>query len=188
VPGEKEFIGKGVSYCTVCDGPLFSDKVVAVVGGGDAGFEAGLALAKYAAKIYILEFSPEIKADEDNKELIKKSGKIEVITNAALKEIKGKDFVNNVIYEDRQSKKMITLTVGGIFVEIGSIPATKFVKDLVEFNERDEIVVDPKTNMTKTPGLFAAGDVTDIRYKQIVVAAGQGCQAALSIADYLKKL
>ena len=159
---------------------------MAVVGGGDAGFEAAIVLAKYAAKIYILEFSPDIKADQENIELVKKSDKISIITNAALKEIKGKNFVNNIIYEDRQSKKMIILPVEGIFVEIGSIPATKFVKDLVEFNERDEIVVDPKTNMTKTPGLFAAGDVTDIRYKQIVVAAGQGCQAALSIYEYLK--
>src|SRR3989338_3395321 len=187
VPGEKEFIGKGVSYCTACDGPLFSDKVVSVVGGGNAGFEAAIVLAKYAIKIYILEFNPEIGADEENKELVKKSGKIKIITNAILKEIKGKNFVNAIIYEDRNSGKTITLPVEGIFVEIGSIPATKFVKDLVEFNKRDEIVVDPKTNMTKTPGLFAAGDVTDIKHKQIVVAAGQGCQAALSIYEYLRR-
>ena len=187
VPGEKEFIGKGVSYCTACDGPLFSDKVVAVAGGGNAGFEAAIVLAQYAKKISILEFNSEIKADQENIELVKKSGKISIITNAALKEIKGRNFVDAIIYEDRKSKKIITLPVEGVFVEIGSIPATKFVKDLVEFNKRDEIVVDPKTNMTKTPGLFAAGDVTDIKHKQIVVAAGQGCQAALSIYEYLRR-
>lgn len=188
VPGEKKFIGRGVSYCTACDGPLFSDKIVAVIGGGNSGFEAALVLTKYATKVYILEFGPEVKADEDNKELAKKSEKIKIITNAALQKIQGEEFVKSIDYQDRQSKKIITLQVEGVFVEIGSIPATKFVKDLVGFNKKDEIVVDPRTNMTKTHGLFAAGDVTDVKQKQIVVAAGQGCQAALTIYDYLKKL
>lgn len=188
VPGEKEFIGKGVSYCTACDGPMFSDKVVAVVGGGDAGFEAGLFLAKYAKKIYILEFNPVIKADEINQKLTKESGKIDIITSAALKEIQGKDFVESIIYQDRQSKKIITLEVQGVFVEIGSIPATSFVKDLVEFNEKDEIKIDLHTNMTKTPGLFAAGDVTQTQWKQIAVAVGEGVKAELSAYNYLQRL
>ena len=186
VPGEKEFIGKGVSYCTACDGPLFSDKDVAVVGGGNSGFEAALALKNYAKKVYILEFSSEIKADEANQKLAEKSG-VEIIANAALKEIRGEKFVSSLVYKDRKSEKLITLKVQGVFVEIGSQPATSFVKDLVEFSERDEIIVDPKTNMTKTPGLFSAGDVTDVRYKQIIIAAGEGAKAALSAYEYLQK-
>lgn len=185
VPGEKEFIGKGVSYCTACDGPLFADKDVAVVGGGNSGFEAALSLKSYAKKVYILEFSPQLKADESNQTLAKKSGIIEVITNAALKEIRGDKFVNSIVYQDRASNKLITIKLEGVFVEIGSQPATSFVKDLVDFSEKDEIKIDPKTNTTKTPGLFAAGDVTDVRYKQIVIAAGEGCKAALSAYEYI---
>lgn len=187
VAGEKEYIGKGVSYCTTCDGPLFADKEVIVVGGGNSGFEAALSLSKYAKKVYILEFSSQVKADENNQNLAKKSG-IDIITNAALKKIQGGAFVDSIIYEDKNSKELITLKIQGVFVEIGSQPATSFVKDLVEFSERDEIKVDPKNNMTKTPGLFAAGDVTDVKYKQIVIAAGDGSKAALSAYEYLQKL
>ena len=187
VPGEKKFIGKGVSYCVACDGPLYSGKEVVVVGGGDAGFEAALSLSNYAKKIYILEFGPQIKADEINQAKAKEIKKIAVITRAALKRIEGKDFVESIIYQDRQSKKLKTLKVQGLFVEIGSQPATSFVKGLVDFNEKDEIVVDPKTGQTKTPGLFSAGDVDDNPYKQIVIAAGEGAKAALSIAQYLQK-
>jgi thioredoxin-disulfide reductase len=187
VPGEKKFIGKGVSYCTACDAPLFTGKEVAVAGGGNSGFEAALALSKWARKIYILEQGSKIKADKENQERVKKTGKVEVITNAVLKRINGKKFVNSVIYQDRNSKKNITLPLEGIFVEIGSQPATSFVKGLVDFNKKDEIIVDSKTMQTKTPGLFAAGDVTDVIYKQIIIAAGQGAQAALSVSNYLQK-
>ena len=186
VPGEKEFIGRGVSYCTTCDSPMFAGKTVAVVGGGNAGFEAAIALNNWAKKIYILEYSSKVGADEVNQELVKKTKKVQILTNAALKKIEGDKFVNSIIYQDRKTGKEITLPLEGVFVEIGSVPATGFVKDLVEFNEKDEIKIDPKTNMTKTPGLFVAGDVTDVRWKQIVVAAGEGCKAALSAYGYLK--
>ncbi len=186
VPGEKKFIGKGVSYCVVCDAPLFTGKKVAVIGGGNAGLEAAITLSKWAKKIYILEHAPKVGADEINQERAKKTGKVEVIINAVLKQIKGKQFVNSIIYQDRNSKKNITLALEGVFIEIGSQPATAFVKGLVDFNEKNEIKINPKTYMTKTPGLFAAGDVTDAKDKQIVVAAGQGAQAGLSAYDYLK--
>lgn len=188
VPGEKEFIGKGVSYCVACDGPLFVGKEVAVVGGGNAGFEAASALSSYVKKIYILEFGPEVKADEENQEGAKKSGKIEIITDVALKKIGGKDFVESLLYQDKKSQKINTLKVSGIFVEIGSQPATAFVKGLVEFNEKDEIVVNPKTGETSTPGIFVAGDADDVPYKQIVIACGEGAKAALSVANYLQTL
>jgi len=187
VPGEKEFIGKGLSYCVTCDGPLFEGKTVAVIGGGNAGFEAAIALSNWAKKIYILEFGEKIRADETNQEIVKKTGKVEVITNAEVREIQGAQFVNSLIYQDRKTKKEIKLPVDGIFVEIGSQPATSFVKGLVDFNERDEIKVEFETFQTKTPGLFAAGDVNVGSFKQIVTACGEGAKAALATYNYLQK-
>jgi len=187
VPGEKKFIGKGVSYCTTCDGPLFANKEVAVVGGGNAGFEAAIFLAKFAKKIYILEYSEKISADVENQERVKKIGKIEVITNVQPKEIKGEKFVNSLVYLNRKTGKEVNLAVEGIFIEIGTQPATSFVKGLVEFNEKDEIKVDPFTGQTSCSGLFAAGDADNVSYKQIVIAAGEGAKTALSAYAYLQK-
>jgi len=187
VAGEKEFIGKGVSYCTACDGPLFQDKTVAVIGGGNAGFEAAIALSKIAKKIYILEYGPEVKADEINQEIVESLGKTEIIKNAALKEIKGRDFVESIDYQDLKTKKINNLKVEGVFVEIGNQPATSYVKDLVDFNERDEIKVEFETCQTKTQGLFAAGDLNVGRYKQIVTACGEGAKAALAAYGYISK-
>ena len=166
---------------------MFSGKTVAVIGGGNAGFEAAISLSNYCEKIYILEFGPKIKADVDNQETVQKTGKVEIITNAAVKKIDGKDFVESMSYQDRKTKTLKTLNVQGVFVEIGSQPATSFVKDLVDFNNKDEIMIDPKTSQTKTKGLFCAGDVDNVPYKQIVIAAGEGAKAALSAIDYLQK-
>lgn len=187
VPGEKRFIGKGVSYCSVCDGSLFKGKVVAVIGGGNAGFETAIFLTKIAKKIYILEFSPEVKAFPDNQKIIGASGKVEVITNTTLKEIKGKDFIDSIVYQDRKAGKEKTLKVEGVFVEVGYQPATAYVKGLVDFNERDEIKVEFETCQTKTPGLFAAGDLNVGPFKQIVTAAGEGAKAALAAYNYIEK-
>jgi len=187
VPGEKEFIGKGVSYCTTCDAPLFAQKTVVVVGGGNAGFEAAIAIQKHAKKVYILEFASQIKADESNQKKAKETGKIEVITSAALKKIEGDNFVQSITYQDRKSNGEKKLSVEGVFVEIGNVPATGFVKELVEFNQKDEIKIDPKNNQTKTPGLYAAGDVTEVEHKQIVIACGEATKAVLSIYDHLEK-
>ncbi len=186
--GEKQFIGKGLGYCVTCDGPLFKDKTVAVIGGGNAGLEAALFMTNYAKKIYILEFGPEIKADEINKADIAKSDKIEIITNAAVKEIKGEMMVNGLVYEDQKTKELRTLDLQGVFIEIGSQPATSLARGLVDFTKRDEIVVESETFSTKTPGLFAAGDNNSGLYKQIVTAAGEGCKASLAAYDYLRKL
>jgi len=186
--GEKQFIGKGLGYCVTCDGPLFKDKTVAVIGGGNAGLEAALFMTNYAKKIYILEFGPEIKADEINKADIAKSDKIEIITNAAVKEIKGEMMVNGLVYEDQKTKELRTLDLQGVFIEIGSQPATSLARGLVDFTKRDEIVVESETFSTKTPGLFAAGDNNSGLYKQIVTAAGEGCKSALAAYDYIRKL
>jgi len=185
VPGEKEFVGRGVSYCVVCDAPIFTDKIVAVIGGGNAGFEAAIALANWAKKIYILEYNPEIMADKENEERAKKTGKVEIITNIALKEIKGNKFVDSIIYQNRKTKRNFAIPLAGVFVEVGYQPATAYVKGLVDFNERDEIKVDFETFQTKTPGLFAAGDCNVGQFKQIVTACGEGAKAALAAYQYL---
>ncbi len=185
--GEKEFIGKGVCYCVACDGPLFKNKVVAVIGGGNAGFEAAIFMTNYASKVYILEYGPEVKADLENQEQVKKSGKVEIITQAGVKEVKGEKMVNALVYEDKATKELKTLAVSAVFVEIGYQPATAFVKGLVDFNKSDEIMVEFETFQTKTPGLFAVGDVNVGKYKQIVAAAGEGCKAALAAYEYIRK-
>lgn len=187
VPGEKEFIGKGVSYCSICDGPVFRDKTVAVIGAGNAGFETAVFLSNYVPKIYILGHGPEVDAHKAVQKSAEKIGKIELITNACLKEIKGDKMVSSIVYEDLKTKKTKKLEVKGVFVEIGSQPATSFVKELVDFNERDEIKVEPETCATKTPGLFAAGDLNIGKYKQIVTACGEGAKAALAAYEYIKQ-
>ena len=186
VPGEKEFLGRGVSYCVTCDGPLFEGKTVAVIGGGNSAFEAAIFLVKLARKIYILEYGENVRADAENQERVKKTGKVEIITNAQVMKIQGKQFVNSLIYEDRKTGKEKKLLVEGVFIEIGSQPATSFVKDLVDFNERDEIVVEFETSQTKTPGLFAAGDCNVGKFKQIITACGEGAKASLAVYDYLQ--
>lgn len=188
VPGEEKFMAKGVSFCSLCDAPLFKDKTVVVVGGGNSGFETALDLAKYCPKIYILEFLPKVKADEIYQEKAKNTGKISVITNALVKEIKGKDFVESLVYGDKVSGQLNELFAEGVFVEIGSLPAAAFLGDLVEFNQQGEIKIEPKTCAAKTPGFFAAGDVTDVKQKQIVIAVGEGAKAALSAYNYLENM
>jgi len=185
--GGDKFIGKGLSYCVTCDGPLFSDKIVAVIGGGNAGFEAALALSDFAKKIYIIEYGKNVAADEVNQGKVDSVEKIEIITNAALKEIRGGNFVQGLTYEDRTSKQEKNLALEGIFVEIGSVPSSDFLKDLVDLNNKGEIVVDAKTAKSNIPGLFCAGDVGDVPYKQIIIACGEGAKAAISAYQYLKQ-
>lgn len=187
VPGENEFLGKGVSYCTTCDGPLFDKKDVAVIGGGDAGFEAAIFLSNYANNIYILEYGEEARAGIDNRERAKAIEKIQIITSAELKEIKGKDFVDGIVFGDRKTGEEKALKVQGVFVQAGYQPATSFLKDLVELNEKKEVVVDFETFETKTPGLFAVGDVNSGKVKQVIVACGQGAVAVIHAYKYLNK-
>jgi len=187
VPGEEEFAGKGVSYCSLCDGPIFKNKIVAVVGGGNNGFETALFLSNYVPKVYVLEYGEKINADAENQELVAKNSNIEIITNAQVTRIEGKIFVNAIFYKDRVSGDEKKLDVAGVFVEIGYSPATNFLGDLVELNDKKEIVFNPETLETKTPGLFSAGDCNVSRYKQIVMASGQGALAALSAYNYIKK-
>jgi thioredoxin-disulfide reductase len=187
VPGEKEYLGKGLSYCATCDGPLFNGKDVAIVGGGYAGFETALFMTAYARKIYIVEFCAECGAGKDVKDKVGGIDKIEVITSAQVKEIKGDGFVNKLEYTDLKSGEDRSIDVQGVFVQIGWQPATSFLNGLVELNNRKEIIVDFENFETSVPGLFAAGDVNSGKVKQIVVACGQGARAAISAYEHIKK-
>ena len=185
VPGEDKFEGKGVAYCSICDAPLFKGKAVAVVGGGNAGFEAAIDLLPYATKIYILEFGAEPKADAITQAEVKKSPLVTVITNAQTKEVLGDNFVSGLKYIDRITNEEKLLEVGGVFVQIGSQSNSEIVKGLVDVNKYGEIMVDHKFATTSKPGIFAAGDVTDAAFKQNNIAVGDGIKAALSAYNYL---
>lgn len=185
IPGEKEYDGKGVAYCSTCDAPLFSGKDVAVVGGGNAGLEAAVDLLPYAAKIYLLEYGDSLKGDPVTQGHAKNSDKVEIILNAETKEVKGEKFVTGLTYKERISGEEKTLLVGGVFVEIGSVPNSESVKDLVALNKQGEISIDHKTAATSCEGIWAAGDVTDEMYKQNNISAGDGVKAALSCYQYL---
>jgi thioredoxin-disulfide reductase len=186
IKGEKEFLGKGVSYCPVCDGYFFKEKQVAVIGGGNAGFESALFLSQIVKKIYILDFSETPKADKELQERVKNTKKVEFIGGVKIKEIKGKNFVEGVIYEEIKTKKEFILPASGVFIHVGIVPQSYLVEGLVDLNERKEIKVNPETLETKTPGLFSAGDCSEGKFKQIVIATGQGAKAALYAFEYLK--
>ena len=187
IPGEKRLIGKGVVFCTICDAFLFQKKTVVVAGGGDSGFKSAIELLNYTKDIYLFELSSELRAEESLQEEAKKGG-VKVFKNREIKEVKGEEFVEEIDYIDAQSGEKGSLKIDGLFVQIGSDPITNFIKneDLIDFNKMGDIETDPKTCETKTKGLFAAGDVTDVRYKQIVIATGEGAKAALSAYEYIK--
>ncbi len=187
VPGEEEFAGKGVSYCSLCDGPVFKKKDVVVVGGGNNGFETALFLSNYVKSVTVLEYGETTNADAENQELVAKNANIKVVTNAKITRIEGKVFVNAAFYEDRATGEEKKLDVQGVFVEIGYSPSTAFLGDLVDLNEKKEVIFNPETLETKTAGLFSAGDCNVSRYKQIVMASGEGAKAALSAYNYIKK-
>ena len=187
VPGEEELNGRGVAYCSTCDAPLFSGKVVAVVGGGNAGLEAVVDLAAYATKIYLLEFGETLKGDPVTQEEIKKNPKVEIILHAQSKKIEGEKVVAGITYLDRKSNIEKTLEVGGVFVEIGSVPNSEMVKGVVDLDKFGQVIIDSKHATTSHPGIFAAGDITDDPYKQNNISAGDAVKAALSAYAYLLK-
>lgn len=189
VPGEDKFLGKGVSYCAVCDSPLHKNKIVAVVGSGNSGLDACLFLSKYAKKIYLLDIAQKIIGEPYLKEKVLKNKKISFIGNAKIKEILGNNFVNALKYE--KDKKELMLKIDSIFIEVGLVTKCDFTN--VKKNKWREIMIFRSTktneeNMTNVPGIFAAGDCTDIPAKQIIVAAGEGCKAALAAFNYINKL
>jgi alkyl hydroperoxide reductase subunit F len=187
VPGEEKFKGKGVVYCSTCDAPFFRNKKVAVVGGGNAGLEAVEDLLPYASEIVLIVRSGELKGDQVTQDKVLASEKVSVIYHAVTQEILGESVVTGLLYSDLEGGTEKTLTVDGVFVEIGMVPNTEFVKDLLALNQRGEIVVDGKTAATSCLGIFATGDATDVPYKQNNISAGYGVIAALSAYDYVRK-
>jgi len=183
VPGEMEFKNRGVSYCATCDAPLFEGLDVAVVGGGNSGLEAVLQLTKIAKRIHLIEVMPRLKADAVLVEKAQASDKVEIWTKTRVVEIFGDKTVKGV--KVQRNGEETSLPIQGVFVEIGSVPNSDLV-DFVEKNRWREIIVNCRCE-TNVPGLFAAGDVTNVPEKQIVVAAGEGCKAALSAFRYLSK-
>jgi len=183
VPNEEKFLGKGISYCVTCDESSFEGKVVAVVGGGNAGVEAGIELTRFAKEVYLLECEDKLSADEVLVERLQKEGG-HIITACEITEFKGEEELEGVVYI--KDGKEEVLDVDGCFIEIGHKPNTDFVKGVVDLNDRGEVVVDPRTFETSVKGIFAAGDVVDFKDKQVVIATGQGATAALGAYRYLK--
>ncbi|MBI2040078.1 FAD-dependent oxidoreductase [Candidatus Microgenomates bacterium] len=186
IPGEDKFGGKGVAYCSTCDAPLFRDKKVVVVGGGNAGLEAVQDLFPYASQITLMERGETLRGDPKTVEEIKKNPKLkEIILNAQTVEVVGETLVTGLKYKDLKTSEEKTLEVGGIFVEIGSVPNSEMVKDLVQLDDHGQIMVNFQHARTSHPGIFAAGDVTDDPYKQNNISAGDGVRAALAAYNYL---
>ncbi|MDB5254264.1 MAG: Thioredoxin reductase [Parcubacteria group bacterium] len=177
IPGAKEFENKGITYCASCDGPLFGGKDVVVIGGGNAGFESAAQLLAYAKSVTLLNRSDIIKADEMTVEAVLKHSNMTLIKNAIPKEIKGEKFVDTVIYTDTITNEDKELKVSGVFVEIGLVPTTWFVEDLILLNQYKQIPVDPKNQKTSIEGIWAAGDCTDGLYHQNNIASGDAVKA-----------
>jgi alkyl hydroperoxide reductase subunit F len=184
VPGEREFRGKGVAYCPHCDGPLFKGKRVAVIGGGNSGVEAAIDLAGVVAHVTLLEFGDALRADAVLQKKLYSLANVTVIKSAQTTEVTGTDKVNGLLYTDRTSGQSHRIDLEGIFVQIGLLPNTDFLKGTVETSRFGEIVIDAK-GQTSVPGVFAAGDCTTVPYKQIIIAMGEGAKASLSAFDHL---
>jgi alkyl hydroperoxide reductase subunit F len=185
VRGEAEYRNKGVAYCPHCDGPLFKGKRVAVIGGGNSGVEAAIDLAGIVAHVTLIEFAEQLKADAVLVKKLTSLPNVTVHTNAQTTEITGDgQKVTGLRYKDRASSTEHAVELAGVFVQIGLVPNTEWLKGTIELSKYGEIIVDPK-GTTSVPGVFAAGDATTTPYKQIVIAAGEGAKAALSAFDHL---
>jgi alkyl hydroperoxide reductase subunit F len=186
VPGEDKFSGKGVAYCATCDAPLFSDKKVAVIGGGNSGLEAVQDLFPYVSEVYFIHRGEALCGDPVLQEDIKKSPKLkQIILNAQTTEILGDSFVTGLKYKNGKSGEEKILPVDGVFVEIGSVPNSEIVKGLVDIDQWGQVIIDAKHGATSQPGIFAAGDVTDDPYKQNNISVGDAIKAALAAYAYL---
>jgi alkyl hydroperoxide reductase subunit F len=185
VPGEQEYRGKGVAYCPHCDGPLFKGKRVAVIGGGNSGIEAAIDLANIVEHVTVLEFDSKLRADKVLQNKANSMGNITIILNALTTEVTGDGTrVNGLVYSDRITTESHTLELAGIFVQIGLVPNSEWLKGNIDMTERGEIIVSHKGE-TSIDGVFAAGDVTTSAYKQIIIAMGDGATASLGAFDYL---
>ena len=189
VPGEDQFDGKGVVFCTTCDAPLFGGKTVAVVGGGNSALE-GVGLLQYASKIYLMVRSEVLRGDPVTQEKVKSHPNVEILWNTVIEEIHGggePQFVTGVQYKNAKTGEEKELPLDGVFIEIGLTPNSDFVKDLVQLNEVGHVMVDAKTQQTSCPGIWAAGDVSDVLYDQNNISVGDAIKATLNVYDKIKK-
>ncbi|MCC7289227.1 FAD-dependent oxidoreductase [bacterium] len=186
VPGEKELLNRGVTYCAWCDGPLFKGKDVVIVGGGNSALDAALNVQKLVHEIYIVNVAKELTADPVMVEKVKAADNIRIINQAELKQIEGDKAVIGVKILDHDSGLEKDIPCQGVFIEVGYIPATDYLKGTIDLNDQGEIVIDTH-NATSLAGVFAAGDVTTVAEKQIIIAVGEGAKAAIAAAQYLAK-
>ena len=186
VPGEAEFKNKGVAYCPHCDGPLFKGKHVAVIGGGNSGVEAAIDLAGLVGHVTLVEYDTALRADAVLQRKLHSMSNVTVITNAQTTEITGDQKVNGLVYKDRATSEVHSVALEGVFIQIGLVPNTDWLKGVVELSKHGEIIVDAK-GQTSVPGVFAAGDATTVPFKQIIIAAGDGAKAALGAFDHLMR-
>lgn len=185
IPGAEKFEHKGITYCASCDGPLFSGMDTIVIGGGNAAFETSAQLLSYAKSVTLINRSNEFRADPVTVEKVLSNPKMKAIKNAELVKIDGDNFVTGLTYKNKETGDEVNLPVSGVFVEIGLIPSTDIVKGLIEMNEIGQIKVDPKTQATSTPGIWAAGDATDGLYHQNNIASGDAVKALEDIYLHL---
>jgi len=185
VPGAAEFDNKGLTYCASCDGPLFADQDVVVIGGGNAAFESAAQLLAYCKSVTLLNRSDKFKADEITVNKLKQNPKFKIITNAETLEIKGDKFVNGIVYKDINTGVTTELPVGAVFVEIGLIPTTSFAKEVLKLNAIGQIPVNPRNQQTEVYGIWAAGDCTDGLYHQNNIASGDAVKALEDIYVHL---
>lgn len=183
--GADQLEHKGLTYCATCDGPLFSGMDVVVVGGGNAGFESAAQLAAYCKTVTILHRNDDYRADPITVEKVLARDNVTGVLNANTLEITGEQFVDGLIYEDMKTKEKTRLDIKGVFVEIGQIPNSSIAADVLELNDYNQIIADPRTQKTSTPGIWAAGDVTDVKYHQNNISAGDAVKALEDIYNYL---
>jgi thioredoxin reductase (NADPH) len=184
VPGEKEYQGKGVTYCANCDAPLYRNKIVAIVGGGNSALDAADYLSKIASKTYLIHRRDQFRAEEVIVNEILHNQKIQIIYDTVITEIKGEKLVKSIKIKNVKNNQEQELDVNGIFIEVGRKASTEFLQGVVELNDKQEVVVD-NNGITSQSGIFAAGDITSVHQKQIAVASGEGVKAALSAYTYL---
>lgn len=186
VPGADIFEHKGVTYCASCDGPMFADQDLAVVGGGNAAFETAAQLLAYAKSVTIVHRSANFdRADKITVDKVLSHPNMHAVKNVEITEVKGDKFANAIVYKDKATGVVTELPVGGIFVEIGQLPNTEFLKDVVNLNDHSHVVIEPRTQKTSTAGIWAAGDCTDVLYHQNNIAAGDAVRALEDIFQYL---
>jgi len=186
VTGAKEFENKGIMYCATCDGPLFGGQPVAVAGGGNAALEAVLQLSQYASHVTLIHRSESFRADNITVEEVSKLSNVTLLKNTDIQEIRGEMFVNGLTYKNKETEETVDLPVSGLFVEIGQIPNTKFLDGVLELTDSGNVVVDPHTQRTNTPGIWAAGDCTNGLYHQNNIAAGDAVKAIEDLYLWIK--